>query len=49
MKNLAVSVPQAHGYPFDDSIERWDRLSIRLFEFDSAKRVDEGKKSASLI
>ena len=25
MKNLAVSVPQAHGYPFDDSIERWDR------------------------
>ena len=31
MKNLAVSVPQAHGCPFDDSTNL-DRLSVRLYE-----------------
>ena len=42
MKNLAVSVPQAHGCPFDDSTNL-DRLSVRLFEVDSPKQVDDGR------
>jgi hypothetical protein len=47
-ENLAVSVPQAHGYPFDDSA-KFGSAKVRLFEVASAKQVDDGRGSASLI